>query len=113
METTSDNTTKVPRVKVIGAGFGRTGTFSLKMALEILGMKTYHMVPLKRLCPGTILRDAYCSLSAVTVETMIFGSKSRTSNQSISPPSLRPEVIRHLVCFCAAYCQGLQQFNYN
>jgi hypothetical protein len=49
METTSDNTTKVPRVKVIGAGFGRTGTFSLKMALEILGMKTYHMVPLRLL----------------------------------------------------------------
>jgi hypothetical protein len=31
-------------VKVIGAGWGRTATFSLKTALEILGMKTYHMV---------------------------------------------------------------------
>ena len=32
-------------MKVIGAGFGRTGTLSLKTALEILtGMKCYHMV---------------------------------------------------------------------
>ena len=32
-------------LKVIGAGFGRTGTLSLKAALEILGfMKTHHML---------------------------------------------------------------------
>lgn len=31
-------------LKVIGAGFGRTGTTSLKMALEELGFtKCYHM----------------------------------------------------------------------
>jgi len=28
---------------VVGAGWGRTGTMSLKKALEILGIKTYHM----------------------------------------------------------------------
>ena len=31
-------------MKVIGAGFGRTGTTSLKAALEHLGMPCYHMV---------------------------------------------------------------------
>ena len=30
-------------LKVIGAGFGRTGTTSLKEALNILGFKCYHM----------------------------------------------------------------------
>jgi hypothetical protein len=30
-------------MKVIGAGFGRTGTTSLKVALNILGFKCYHM----------------------------------------------------------------------
>ncbi len=31
------------QIKVIGAGFGRTGTNSLKVALDILGYNTYHM----------------------------------------------------------------------
>lgn len=31
-------------VKVIGAGWGRTGTMSFKTAMEILGMKCYHMI---------------------------------------------------------------------
>jgi len=31
-------------LEVVGAGFGRTGTLSLKTALDILGYKTYHMV---------------------------------------------------------------------
>jgi hypothetical protein len=32
-------------VKVIGAGFGRTGTMSLKVALETLGFgPCYHMI---------------------------------------------------------------------
>jgi Sulfotransferase domain len=36
-------------VRVIGAGMGRTGTYSLKNALEILGVtKCYHMVELIR-----------------------------------------------------------------
>lgn len=36
-------------IKVIGAGFGRTGTLSLKIALEELGFgKCYHMVELFR-----------------------------------------------------------------
>lgn len=30
-------------VQVIGAGFGRTGTDSLRRALDMLGYKTYHM----------------------------------------------------------------------
>ena len=30
-------------LKVIGAGFGRTGTTSLKVALDMLGFKCYHM----------------------------------------------------------------------
>merc|ERR1719499_217559 len=30
-------------MKVIGAGLGRTGTLSLKSALERLGLKSYHM----------------------------------------------------------------------
>ena len=30
-------------IKVIGAGVGRTGTASLKLALHILGFKSYHM----------------------------------------------------------------------
>ncbi len=34
-------------IKVIGAGFGRTGTLSLKAALEELGFsKCYHMLEL-------------------------------------------------------------------
>lgn len=34
---------KQESVKVIGAGFGRTGTLSLKKSLEILGYKCHHM----------------------------------------------------------------------
>ena len=30
-------------LKIIGAGWGRTGTMSVKRALERLGHKTYHM----------------------------------------------------------------------
>ncbi|CAF3928911.1 unnamed protein product, partial [Rotaria sp. Silwood1] len=30
-------------LKIIGAGFGRTGTVSTKMALDQLGFKCYHM----------------------------------------------------------------------
>ena len=33
-------------VQIIGAGWGRTGTKSLKIALETLGYKTYHMTVL-------------------------------------------------------------------
>ncbi|KAG2486299.1 hypothetical protein HYH03_015004 [Edaphochlamys debaryana] len=33
-----------PRIEVIGAGFGRTGTLSLCTALDKLGYKTHHMV---------------------------------------------------------------------
>ncbi|KXZ50985.1 hypothetical protein GPECTOR_14g227 [Gonium pectorale] len=33
-----------PRLKVIGAGFGRTGTLSLLTALNQLGYKTHHMI---------------------------------------------------------------------
>ena len=36
-------------LKVIGAGFGRTGTLSLKIALEQVGFgKCYHMVEILR-----------------------------------------------------------------
>ncbi len=36
-------------LKVIGAGFGRTGTKSLKTALELLGFgRCYHMVEVMR-----------------------------------------------------------------
>src|SRR5690242_7699355 len=39
------NTGKVRSLKVIGAGFGRTGTLSLKVALEELGFgPCYHMI---------------------------------------------------------------------
>lgn len=31
-------------IEVIGAGFGRTGTHSMRMALNHLGYKTYHMI---------------------------------------------------------------------
>jgi hypothetical protein len=31
-------------LKIIGAGFGRTGTMSMKAALEQLGYPCYHMV---------------------------------------------------------------------
>jgi len=37
----------VMSIEIIGAGFGRTGTLSLKYALEKLGYnKTYHMAEL-------------------------------------------------------------------
>ena len=36
-------------LKVIGAGFGRTGTLSLKLALERLGFdKCYHMMEMPK-----------------------------------------------------------------
>ena len=31
------------QLEIIGAGFGRTGTYSLKTALEILGYPCHHM----------------------------------------------------------------------
>ena len=36
--------TESTEIRVIGAGWGRTGTHSFKDALEILGMPCYHMV---------------------------------------------------------------------
>ncbi|CAF1462875.1 unnamed protein product [Adineta steineri] len=41
MKTDQKNTSST--IKVIGAGFGRTGTTSLKVALNMLGFKCYHM----------------------------------------------------------------------
>src|ERR1019366_10169355 len=42
-----DTDVKIDGLKIIGAGFGRTGTRSLKEALEILGVgRCYHMVEL-------------------------------------------------------------------
>mmetsp|Transcript_19771 Transcript_19771/g.36652 ORF Transcript_19771/g.36652 Transcript_19771/m.36652 type:complete len:273 (-) Transcript_19771:2263-3081(-) len=35
-------------LKVLGAGFGRTGTASLQMALNELGFKTYHMFEVRK-----------------------------------------------------------------
>lgn len=35
-------------VQLIGAGFGRTGTLSLKQALDALGLNCYHMVEVAR-----------------------------------------------------------------
>ncbi|KAF0701336.1 Aste57867_8187 [Aphanomyces stellatus] len=34
-------------IEIVGCGFGRTGTTSLKLALQQLGYPTYHMVDLK------------------------------------------------------------------
>ena len=36
------NTNKEEQIKVIGSGFGRTGTNSLQVALNELGYNTYH-----------------------------------------------------------------------
>ena len=41
--TTDCITSSSQTIKIIGAGFGRTGTASLKESLEILGFKCYHM----------------------------------------------------------------------
>ena len=38
-----DNFSRMSQLEVIGAGFGRTGTYSLKTALEILGYPCHHM----------------------------------------------------------------------
>lgn len=40
-------------LSLIGAGFGRTGTLSLKHALEILGMRCHHMIEVFR-SPGDV-----------------------------------------------------------
>lgn len=42
-ETESSETESAPKLEVIGSGFGRTGTGSLRAALTILGYKSYHM----------------------------------------------------------------------
>jgi hypothetical protein len=34
-------------LEIIGAGYGRTGTFSMRLALEKLGYPTYHMYELE------------------------------------------------------------------
>ena len=48
-------------VKVVGAGFGRTGTLSLKHALEMLGFdKCYHMMEVQ-MKPGHV--DAWRDLA--------------------------------------------------
>ena len=46
-------------MEVIGAGFGRTGTLSLKAALERLGFSPcYHMVEVPRRGHGPFWREA-------------------------------------------------------
>lgn len=48
MATLQSSTPSSRTIKVIGAGFGRTGTTSLKQALNILGFKCYHMQEILR-----------------------------------------------------------------
>lgn len=43
-------------LEVIGSGYGRTGTFSLKTALDELGYKTYHM---KEIVHASLLSDVH------------------------------------------------------
>ena len=53
--------TAAPDLRVVGAGFGRTGTHSLKLALErLLGGRCYHMVDLleRREHDAPLWRDA-------------------------------------------------------
>jgi hypothetical protein len=46
-------------MEVIGAGFGRTGTLSLKAALERLGFSPcYHMVEVPKHGHGTFWKEA-------------------------------------------------------
>lgn len=45
----TNETPAVPTLRVIGAGFGRTGTLSTKMALEQLGLPCYHMLEVFKL----------------------------------------------------------------
>ena len=50
---------------VVGAGFGRTGTLSMKIALEMLGFnKTYHMA--NRSCNRLVRPCQNSKLSGIT-----------------------------------------------
>lgn len=46
-------------LKVIGAAYGRTGTKSLKSALDILGFHTYHMVEVKTHNHEKLIKEAF------------------------------------------------------
>jgi Sulfotransferase domain len=46
---TAPGTASAPTLRIIGAGFGRTGTLSTKMALDQLGVRCYHMLEVFKL----------------------------------------------------------------
>ncbi len=61
-------------LKVIGAGFGRTGTLSLKFALERLGFdKCYHMMEIPSVPHHVEMWRAAAAGKAVNWETLFSG----------------------------------------
>ncbi|MDX1523026.1 MAG: sulfotransferase [Anaerolineae bacterium] len=72
-------------LKVIGAGFGRTGTVSIKAALEELGFgKCYHMVELLQQPEQVVYWEAASRGEAVDWDTLFAGYQA-----SIDFPSYR------------------------
>ena len=63
-------------IKVIGAGFGRTSTDSLRQALDVLGYKTYHMSEVVRHGDAGTL-NAFLDGGAAANATVLHGVLSR------------------------------------
>ena len=54
----------MPGLQVIGAGLGRTGTTSLKLALEQLGHKVYHMTEVHKYGDGNVWMELSKAIAA-------------------------------------------------
>ena len=72
-------------IEVIGAGFGRTGTMSLKVALEELGVgPCYHMIELFGHPEHVELWEAASQGKAVNWDELFSGYRATTDRQASS-----------------------------
>ena len=75
----------VKNMEVIGVGYGRTGTDSLRIALNMLGYKTFHTKELLLQCPFTIFDRLYNEIYTLPYYTTTGDSFSASLLSSKSP----------------------------
>jgi Sulfotransferase domain len=74
-------------ISVIGAGHGRTGTSSLRAALNRLGLKTYHMEGVLQ-TPGHVeLWHAYYHLRSITIDDVLDRIEADGFNATLDGPA--------------------------
>jgi Sulfotransferase domain len=83
----SPDETTPQTISVIGAGHGRTGTSSLRAALNRLGLRTYHMEGVLE-TPGHVdLWHAYYHLKSITIDDVLDRIEADGFNATLDGPT--------------------------